>query len=475
MKPALVPYPRKITYIGGVSRVTQDTPVFASPGGSHGGEGYSLSVDNGKVHIEYSAPAGEFYARRTLQRIIDTCGGECDNLIIEDSPVLEFRSFMVDSCRHFYGKDELKKLIDTAADFRFNKFHWHLTDDQGWRVEIKKYPLLTEIGSVRKDSTFGGVIEGKEHGGFFTQEDISEIVAYCAQRHIEIIPEVDIPGHFTAALAAYPQFGCKGEAPEIKTLQGIFANVLCAGNDDAVRFAKDILDEICALFPGRYIHIGGDEAPRTHWEECEKCSAKARELGENGYDKLQGKLMKELADYLAGKGKKAITWNESLKGGIIQPGDVTVQRWMDNKNLCSAFAQAGGEIIESDFYHYYCDYPYGMTPLKKTFSYNPYAKCGDAVKGIEAPIWTEYIRTFDDLCQKLYPRAAAAAERAWSGYPSRRYKDFESDFIRLIPLLEKSGISQLPPAKWNLPFYSRLGDILGFFRGSILSFLHHDD
>ena len=468
MKPYLIPKPKATEYIGGCSSLSADCRVTVTDAPEMSEEAYRLRIEKGEVEITASSQAGVFYARKTLEQILTACGGMCDDLVICDAPSLSYRGFLIDSCRHFYGTEELKRLIETAARFKLNKFHWHLTDDQGWRIEIKKYPLLTEVGSVRRNSRFGGVAEGEMHGGFFTQEQIREIVEFCAERCIEVIPEIEMPGHFTAAIAAYPFLGCTGEPMEPEQKEGIFPNVLCVGSDRAVAFVKDVLDEVCGLFPGRFIHIGGDEAPRTRWRGCEKCLAKMRASGLTDFDALQGSFIKEIASYLNEKGKTAITWNESLKGGILSPEDVIVQRWMDRKNLCVDFAKRGGKLIESDFYHYYFDYPYGMTPLKKAFSYDPYSACGaSAVTGVECCLWTEFVRSFGDLCEKLFPRLLVAAERGWSGFPSRSYREFRTALNRLLPVFEKADVSVLPPERWDPIALKRLKEVLRFFKGSL--------
>lgn len=465
MKPSLIPLPREIRFTGGTSALRDDCPVTVTELPELPREAYTLRIENGAVQIAASSQAGAFYARMTLEQIKDTCGGLCDNLVIRDAPVLPYRGFLVDSCRHFYGVDELKRLIDAAAHFKLNRFHWHLTDDQGWRIEIKRYPLLTQVGACRSNSRFGGVDEGTPHAGFFTQEQIKEIVAYCAEHCIDVIPEIDMPGHFTAAIAAYPFLGCTGEAIQPQQKEGIFPNVLCVGNDDAVAFVRDVLDEVCDLFPGQYIHIGGDEAPRTHWRGCAKCTAKMKQAGLADHDALQGYFMRETASYLHSKGKTAITWNESLKGGCLSAQDVIVQKWMDRKKLCRGFAQAGGKLIESDFYHYYFDYPYGMTPLQKAFAYDPFR--AETPFGVEGALWTEYVRTFDDLCEKLFPRLLTVAERGWSGFPTHSFSDFRAAVQKLLPTLQRLQIPTLPPTRWDPGAVARIREVRAFFKGSL--------
>ena len=465
MKPSLLPLPRDVRLTGGTSILREDCPVTVADTPALPDEAYTLRIENNAVHIAASSASGAFYARMTLEQIRNTCGGVCDDLVIRDAPLLPYRGFLIDSCRHFYGVDELKRLIDAAARCKLNRFHWHLTDDQGWRIEIRRYPRLTQIGSYRSNSRFGGVDEGAPHAGYFTQAQIREIVAYCAARCVEVIPEIDVPGHFTAAIAAYPFLGCTGEAPEPQQKEGIFPNVLCVGSDRAVAFVRDVLDEVCELFPGPYIHIGGDEAPRTHWRNCAACTAKLQQSGLSGFDALQGSLIRGIASYLAQKGKTSITWNESLKGGCLSAQDVIVQRWMDRKKLCRDFAQAGGRLIESDFYHYYFDYPYGMTPLQKAFAYDPFRACGTAAPfGVEGALWTEYARTFDDLCEKLFPRLFAVAERGWSGFPSRSYREFRAAAQALLPTLR---LPTLPPSRWDPGVAARCREVFSFFKGSL--------
>ena len=472
MNPSLLPTPRQIVYPGGTTVLSQDLPVALRETPGMAEEEYELRIQKGAAVVAASSQAGFFYGRATLEQIKATCA-VCDDLILRDRPVLPYRGFLIDSCRHFYGADELKRLIDAAARCKLNKFHWHLTDDQGWRIEIKKYPLLTEVGSRRSDSRFGGVVEGRPHEGYFTREQVREIVAYCAERQIEVIPEIEMPGHFTAAIAAYPFLGCTGEPMEPEQKEGIFPNVLCVGSDRAVAFVKDVLEEVCGLFPGRYIHVGGDEAPRARWRECPACAARMRALGLEDYDRLQGQFIKEIAEFLRQRGKTAVTWNESLKGGLLSPGDALVQRWMDRKDLCRDFAAKGGQLIESDFYRYYFDYPYGMTPLKKAFAHDPFAPAGDpqAVYGVEGCLWTEFVRDFDDLCQKLFPRLLAVAERGWSGYPTVSYADFAARAEALAPYFSALGVALPPPDKWDPRPPARLKQLAAFFKGPLAGFL----
>lgn len=470
MKPSIIPEPKKIRYIIGSSVLNDKTEVIYNEDKSLAGESYKLLIDEGKVTVSYGDEAGKFYAEQTLRQITETCGVVCKNLEIFDSPEFSHRGFSLDCCRHFFDIDEIKKLIDVAAFFKMNVFHWHLTDDQGWRFPSDKYPLLNTIGAKRKTSTFGGVIEKGEYSGGYTKDEIREIVDYCGKRHIVVIPEIEMPGHTTSVLASYNNLGCTGEKVETQVKEGIFDTVLCLGNPDTLTFCKDILDEVCELFPGKYIHIGGDEAPRTKWKNCPACKAKFDQLKVSNYDELQGWFIKTISDYLKSKGKTAITWNESLKGDMLNKDDAVVQRWMDKENLSIKFANKGGKIIETDFYHYYCDYPYGMTPVRKTYMFNPVNKSindKNSVIGIEAEMWTEYVRSADNLHQKMFPRMIAIAERAWCGNNVYDYDYFVKRHEALRPLTESFGIKIIPVEEWSMNPASRLADILNFFKGSI--------
>ena len=468
MKPYLIPSPRETVPLGGTTAVSASLPVALHDAPDLPEEAYELRVEKGAAVIAASSQAGFFYGRVTLEQIRATCA-VCDDMIVRDRPVLPYRSFLIDCCRHFYGVEELKLLIDAAARCKLNRFHWHLTDDQGWRIAIEKYPLLTAVGGRRSNSRFGGVDEGIPHEGFFTGAQVREIVDYCAERHMEVIPEIEMPGHFTAAIAAYPFLGCAGEPMEPEQKEGVFPNVLCVGREEAVSFVKNVLEEVCDLFPGQYVHIGGDEAPRTRWRECPACAARMRALGLKDHDQLQGYFIKEIAAFLRERGKTAVTWNESLKGGMLAPGEVIVQRWMDRKGLCRDFAARGGRLVESDFYHYYFDYPYGMTPLKKAFSHDPFAVAAhpEAVLGVEGCLWTEFVRTFDDLCQKLFPRLLTVAERGWSGCPTISYADFSERAEALAPYFRSLGVTLPPPERWDPRLTDRLKQLVSFFKGPL--------
>ena len=374
----------------------------------------------------------------------------------------------MDCARHAFKIEDIKKLIGAAALFKLNRFHWHLTDDQGWRIEMKSQKRLNEIGSARSCSAFGGKIDKREYRALYTQDEIREILAYCKERHIEVIPEIDIPGHASAILASYPNLSCTGRPVDVQTKQGIFNNILCVSREKVYSFVFSVLDEICELFPYEYIHIGGDETPTKSWENCPDCRRMKEQLGLKNFHELQSVFTNRIADHLKKKGKKAIVWNESLKGGMLNPEEICVQHWLGG-NASFRFAEKGGKVIESDFFHYYCDYPFGMTPLKKTYVFQPeknYQKCaGQKPYGIEAEIWTEYIRDFNTLCYRYFPRLPAISETAW-GYKTS-YAAFTERFRCIEPMLKKNGIFPAPEKERDLNPLLRVPDILHFFSGSL--------
>jgi len=300
-------------------------------------EGYQLKVNADGVTIAAPSEAGVFYGIQTLRKSIDVAQGaniELPAVEINDEPRFSYRGMHLDVSRHFFTVDEVKTFIDMLALHNINRFHWHLTDDQGWRIEIKKYPKLTEIGSKRSETVIGrnsGKYDGKPYGGFYTQEDAREIIAYAAERYITVIPEIDLPGHMQAALAAYPELGCTGGPYEVWRQWGISDNVLCAGNDQTIQFMKDVLAEIVDIFPSEYIHVGGDECPKTQWEKCPKCQARIKALGlksdakHTKEERLQSYVIHEAEEFLNEKGRRMIGWDETLEGGLAP--NATVMSW----------------------------------------------------------------------------------------------------------------------------------------------------
>lgn len=432
-----------------------------------GAESYRVHVRQEGITISAGTPRGLFYAMQSVRQLIATSVGRIPCMCICDEPAYPYRAFLIDCARHFFTVADLKKMIDAAALFKMNVFHWHLTDDQGWRVAIRSHPRLTEIGSVRACSDFGGLHADGPYGGFYTQEELREVVAYCAERYIEVVPEFDMPGHTCALLAAYPALSCTGGPFQVQTRQGIYKDILCAGKEETFRFVFDVLEELLAVFPSRYIHIGGDEAPKPRWKACPDCQARREAEGLQNEQALQGYFMNRVISWLRERGRTAIVWNEALRGGNLDPSAV-VQMWMDQNGECAHWANGGGKLIVSDFYHYYCDYPYAMTPLRKTYRYRPACKgvrpvYAQNMLGVCAPVWTEYIETLAHMSELCYPRFAAVAEAGWTREARRSAESFEQRFQMVTPLLAAAGIHPAPPQLWNPRPVKRLKGTAQFF------------
>jgi len=429
-------------------------------------EEYSITIDEKGAKIKCSSKAGENYAVQTLKQLEFSYAGNIPYLKIKDKPAFSYRGFMIDCSRHFFSVEELKKIIDAASLFKFNRFHWHLTDDQGWRMEIKKYPLLTEKGSKREFSNFGRYFNKNSHEGFYTQSQMKEIVEYCRKKSIEVIPEIEMPGHTSACLHAYPRLSCTAKEIPVRTHAGIFKDILCAGKEEVYEFLFDILEEIALIFPSEYVHIGGDEAPKDRWMECPHCKQKLESLGLKDYEQLQGYMLNRIHEYLQKKGKKAITWNESLRGKNLEKG-ITVQNWREKNDECSIRASVGGKIVVSDFFHYYLDYPLGMTPLKKTYMYNPVpAVLPESLRknilGVEATIWTEFIENIDNMSMMSFPRLAAVAETGWTQKEDKSYIDFKHRLIQVLPMIKKIGLKYPDPSQWDPNFFKSIIQVLKF-------------
>lgn len=383
--------------------------------------------------------------------------------------MFSYRGFMLDVSRHYMPAEEIRKFIKAASVCGMNKMHWHLTDDQGWRIEIKKYPKLTQIGSVRGRSYFGDVSETENNSGFYTQDEIRELVEYAKAYNIEIIPEIEIPGHASAMLAAYPQYGCQRTvmhengksviaepyAYHVMTTGGIFPNLVCAGKDETIQFLKDILGEVADLFPASAIHIGGDEALKQHWRRCPDCQRRIREEGLADENGLQRWLVLKIGEYLEHKGKQTIVWNDSLAGGIL-PGYFIVQHWMGNDKETAEFMGTGGKVICSDVEHYYFDYSYSVMDayhIWQTPEIPPYArKHPEGLLGIECPLWTERITNKERAAYLLFPRMCAVALKAANGSGERfvTWESFRKELRRKQEQINGIGLSGAPESVWHM-------------------------
>ena len=444
---------------------------------SLGREGYRLSILPEAIRVEAPETAGVFYGLQSLRQLLPVevearqpVSGVNWNVgcqIITDRPRFPWRGFMLDEGRHFHGKETVLRSLDLMALQKLNVFHWHLTEDQGWRIEIRKYPKLTEIGSRRagtSNSFTGGDHNGVPHGGYYTQADIREIVAYAAERHITIVPEVEMPGHALAALAAYPELSCSGGPFEVATHFGIFPDIFCAGKEATFTFLEDVLDEIMELFPSTYIHIGGDEAPKKRWKACPDCQRRMAEHGLKDEHALQVYFTNRIAAYLDSKGRRAMGWNEILQEGLAK--SAVVQFWVrGRKSLLQALRDDQRAIVMSTFMEAYLDHSYSLMPLSRAYLYEPLPKELDekeagSILGPEFPLWTEWVPNRLRLDYQAYPRLTAMAETAWTPRDRKDLADFRRRLAGFLVRLDRLGVHYAPLAEAEPPRIKRIFSIL---------------
>ena len=439
-------------------------------------EAYKLNVSKKQVRIEASRPAGFYYALQTLKQLMprnvmagvatsDHSQWSLPSVEIEDAPRFEWRGFMLDEGRHFFGKDEIKRVIDMMAIYKMNRFHWHLTEDQGWRIEIKKYPKLTETGAWRNSKVlaYGDVKpDGERYGGFYTQKDIKEIVAYAKKKFIEIIPEIDIPGHSQAAVAAYPEFlACDPRDTHAVWLQqGISTDVINVANPKVMQFAKEVIDELTELFPFNYIHLGGDECPTRKWQKNDECKKLLSEIGSSNFRDLQIYFYKQLKDYIATKPadqqRQLIFWNEVLHGNTsILGNDITIMAWIGANAAAKQAAKQGMNTILSPQIPYYINRKqsklptepmsqgHGTETVEAVYNYQPLKDVDAALqpyyKGVQANFWTEWVTEPSVLAYLMLPRLAAVAEAGWTPQEKRNYEDFKERIRKDAELYDLKG------------------------------------
>ncbi|MBL6865613.1 MAG: family 20 glycosylhydrolase [Flavobacteriales bacterium] len=386
-------------------------------------EGYSLRIDDDGVSIEASEEAGAFHALTTLRWMLPP---DSDNegtwalphVSISDAPRFEHRGLLLDCCRHFMDPDFVMRTIDLLALHKMNVLHWHLTEDQGWRIEVGAYPELTSTGAWRAED------DGSRHGGFYTKAQIREIVAYAADRNITVIPEVELPGHSRAAIAAYPWLSCTGDSLEVPHDWGVFKDIYCAGEDTTFRFLETVLLEVMDLFPSEYIHIGGDEAPKVRWESCPKCQRRIQEEGLHDAHELQSWFITQIGSFLADHGRKLIGWDEILEGGL--PDGATVQSWRGMQGGRDAVAM-GRDAIMSPTSHCYFDYPVESIDLERVYGFEPEPEGLEGsgrILGGECNMWSE--RAPQELVDsKVFPRIVAMSEVLWSSKSQRDWNGFQ--------------------------------------------------
>ena len=493
---ALVPKPAEFVEKEGLC--PSNAPASVSRDARLPPEGYRLVVRAGSVSISAADDAGEFYARQTMRQLRGA-NGEMPCCEIVDFPQYSWRGLMLDDARHFFGKTVVKRCLDLMARHKMNVFHWHLVDDQGWRLELKRHPELVEWGAVRPQSVLYGTkpswpdgklhfeLDGQQYGPFFyTQEDVREILAYAKARHIRVVPEIEMPGHVRALLAAHPELSCVGSSlPRVpRMFWSIEDDVLCAGNEDGARLMEDILDEVCELFPDSdVIHIGGDECPKTRWQSCAKCQAKLKAMGLKDERALQAALTTRIARFLESRGRRAIGWDEILLGDV--PKSAIGMSWRTarhGRGVMSApeAARRGHDVVCTPNTVCYLDYaqgleedPYtyigGNLPLKRCYWFDPSAGVAEKdrvhILGGQANCWSEYTTTRFDLDWKTWPRACAIAEALWTGPEKRDWRDFAKRLSEHRRRLVAEGVNAAPFDAEPVPEPENVPDLLTTFGG----------
>lgn len=472
MKPFIIPQPESIQFLDGYfSKHNNHIQEIINDGIVQ--EGYILEILPDSIKIEACSPAGFFYGKKTLEQLQMQYNSGIPCMKITDAPRYPYRSFHLDCARHFISAEELKKNIQCAAAFKLNYFHWHFSDDQGYRMESEVLPLLTKISTKRKGDNFGGNRDNTVEQNFYTKDEVREIIAFARENFIEIVPEVDMPGHVTAILAAYPKLSCTEEKHEVATREGIYSDLLCAGKEETYEFLDKLLNELADLFPGKYFHIGGDETPKTKWKECACCKKKMEDENLSTLQQLQGYLQNRAARILKKKGKTVIAWNEAALGNNLDI-DIIIQLWNDdpndpamkafhmkdengnftspNQGIGAKHIRRGGKVISSNMLYSYCDYPHAFVKAKAIYETDIMPqKCEDIaeakanVLGGEAVCWTEHIRTNERLEYMIWPRFAVKADRLWSLSVNRDFNSFMKREKVLYNIFEKYGISPAPP------------------------------
>ncbi|MBR3684943.1 MAG: beta-N-acetylhexosaminidase [Clostridia bacterium] len=446
-------------------------------------EGYILDANVGSIIIKASSEAGAFYAVQTLRQL--TLGDLIDDaefltlhaVYIDDEPMYNMRSILLDESRYFFGMDVVKNLLDMMAYHKLNTLHWHLTDNEGWRVEIKKYPLLTEKGAIRKGTqtmAWGNqCIDWTLHEGYYTQQEIKEIIQYAERLNITIIPEIDMPAHFGAAIASYPWLSCRDVEMDVPIIHGgspekngVGHVIACAGKESTYRFIYDVLDEICALFPAPYVHIGGDEAPKSEWKKCPHCQKVIEEMGLKDEENLQGYFNNKIAVYLKRKGKRMIGWNEILTSKKLD-NSIIAEYWTNRRDMkVENYLLSGHDVIIAKHQAFYFDMTYAQNNLKTTYEFTPEKYNITAglkgILGLEGTLWSEWIPTEDRLNYQLNPRLQAFSEVCWTPQESRNYKDFMLRLKKYLPVLDKYDVVYCPLNMVNPKGLKRLSTMTEF-------------
>ncbi|QCX54050.1 glycoside hydrolase family 20 protein [Elizabethkingia sp. JS20170427COW] len=444
-----------------IKNVKKKGDIFTSSipqkAGAHEGY-YQLTINDKGINIASPTNQGILYGIQTLLQIIeDHKDLKLPYLFIEDEPKFEYRGMHLDVGRHFFNVQEIKNYLDYLAAYKYNKFHWHLTEDQGWRIEIKKYPKLQSVAAWRNGTLVGPYsdrkFDDKKYGGYYTQEEVKEVVAYAKKLHIDVIPEIEMPGHAQAAIAAYPNLGCTDKPVEVWKDWGVSENIYCP-KEETFKFLEDVLDEVIPLFPYEYIHIGGDEAPKTQWKESKVAQDLIKKLGLKDEHELQSYFITRMEKYINSKGKQIIGWDEILEGGLAP--NATVMSWTGIEGGIHA-AKTGHKAImtptSTNYFDYYQGNPEteplaigGDLRLNKVYSYNPIPEAlneeqAKYIWGTQGNLWTEYIPTFSKVQYMIFPRMMALSEVAWGTSKPSEYKNFENRVIKHFDILDRKGIN----------------------------------
>ena len=432
-----------LTYAGSCEAADQfpmeqsDAPVLTFENADLPAEGYAIDVAPGRIVIKSAGEAGKYYGLQTLFQLLREGKGTLTTGSLSDAPRYAYRGFMWDVSRHFFTVDEVKKVIDQMARLKMNSFHWHLSDDQGFRIESKKFSKLNEIGAVRAD---------ERGSGYYTQEEIKEVVAYAEARHIDVIPEIDLPGHTTAIIAAYPEMSCSGEPVQVGVGGGIYSRILCGGDEKVYEFLYELLDEVLPLFKSEYFHLGGDEAPKAEWKKCPKCQARMATLGLEGEEELQAYFTAQLVDFLKSRGKKAIVWNEALASGKLEPTAVA-QYWKEwGPSYSYPEVAKGRKFIMSNNEEFYFDYAHALVSLKGTYVYEPAMQefsdiPAESVWGLESPLWCERVTSFEIAGKQIFPRMCALAENCWTKPELKNYDELLERLEEQKCYWEEAGVA----------------------------------
>ncbi len=448
---------------GGEAKEQTSVQLKLSTDNELGKEAYELVIDEKGIKVEAASAAGLFYGLQSLFQILNAKSDYVPYLRITDEPRFSYRGMHLDVGRHMFPVAFIKKYIDLMSHFKFNRFHWHLTEDQGWRIEIKQYPELQKKAAFRDETAIGYATtktrdqvtyDGKPYGGYYTQEEVKEIVAYAQERHIMVIPEIELPGHASAALAAYPHLGCTGGPYKTATTWGVFQDIYCAGQETTFEFLENVFDEVLPLFPGPYVHIGGDEAPKSRWEGCPHCQKRIKREGLSNEGELQSYFVQRMEKFLNSRGKSIIGWDEILEGGLAP--NAIVMSWRGEEGGIAAAQQEHQVIMTPGEWCYFDYYQADMeteplaikriTTVEKVYEYEPVpASLSNEqqafVLGAQCNLWSEYITSTEHAEYMVYPRALAMSEVLWSPKEIRDYEKFVAGVRRIRPLMDTWNIN----------------------------------